>query len=173
MSKLFATCWGMLFQAFRLGYLCLRWVFLGFVSGTIVNIWLFCPFRAFSLDILGLLKPICRTLGLWQGYYARESVFSSVLLGFASRSVVFSAKLQFWTLQPFQVLCLDLDRLIGPSLVHGSGHGKGTRSYLGLVFWHGWVLSWHGQDISWHRRVHKLSSPVSRRLCQAELGSAM
>ena len=30
-----------------------------------------------------------------------------------------------WTLWLFNPLCLDLDRLIGPTLVHGSGHGKG------------------------------------------------
>ena len=40
-SKLFATCWGMLFQLFRLGYLYLRWVCLGLVSGAIVHIKLF------------------------------------------------------------------------------------------------------------------------------------
>ena len=40
-SKLFATCWGMLPQVFRLGYLCLRWVYLGFVSGAVVCIRLF------------------------------------------------------------------------------------------------------------------------------------
>ena len=34
-SKLFATCWGMLFQVFRLGYLCLGQVCLGFVSGAL------------------------------------------------------------------------------------------------------------------------------------------
>ena len=41
MSILFATCWGILFQAFRLGYLYLGWVHLGFVSGTVVHIRLF------------------------------------------------------------------------------------------------------------------------------------
>ena len=37
-SKLFATCWGVLFQVFRLGYRYLRWVCLGFVSGSVVRI---------------------------------------------------------------------------------------------------------------------------------------
>ena len=32
-SKLFATCWGIVFQVLRLAYLCLRRVHLGFVSG--------------------------------------------------------------------------------------------------------------------------------------------
>ena len=41
MFKLFATYWGMLFQVFRLGYLYLGRVFLGFVSGAIVHIRLF------------------------------------------------------------------------------------------------------------------------------------
>ena len=41
MSKLFATCWGMLFQVFRLGYLCLGQVPLGLVSGAAVRISLF------------------------------------------------------------------------------------------------------------------------------------
>ena len=36
-SKLFATCWGMLFQVFRPAYLCLGWVHLGFVSSTVVR----------------------------------------------------------------------------------------------------------------------------------------
>ena len=33
--------------------------------------------------------------------------------------------MHFWTLWLFKALCLGLDRLIGPTLVHGSGHGKG------------------------------------------------
>ena len=64
-------------------------------------------------------------MGLGQGYCARKSVFSSVLLGFASGSIVFCAKLHYWTLWLFRALCLGLDRLIGPTLVHGSSHGKG------------------------------------------------
>ena len=38
MSKLFATYWEMLFYAFRLGYLCLGWVCLRFISGAVVCI---------------------------------------------------------------------------------------------------------------------------------------
>ena len=34
-SKLFATCWGMLYQVFRLGYLYLGQVHLGFVLGAV------------------------------------------------------------------------------------------------------------------------------------------
>ena len=40
-SKLFSTCWGMLFQVFRLGYLYLGRVCLEFVSGAVVCIRLF------------------------------------------------------------------------------------------------------------------------------------
>ena len=54
--------------------------------------------RALSLDLLGLLRPIGRTEGLGQGYCALESMFSSILLSFASRTIVFCAKLHFWTL---------------------------------------------------------------------------
>ena len=36
--KLFATCWGMLFKVFRLGYLRLSWVCLGFVLGAVERI---------------------------------------------------------------------------------------------------------------------------------------
>ena len=57
--------------------------------------------RAFSLDVLGLLRPIDRTEGLEQGYYALGSVFLSILLGFACRTIVFCAKLHFQTLLPF------------------------------------------------------------------------
>ena len=40
-SILFATCWEMLFQVFRLGYMCLGQVCLGLVSGATVCISLF------------------------------------------------------------------------------------------------------------------------------------
>ena len=95
--------------------------------------------------------------------------------------------MHFWTLWLFQALCLRLNRLIGPTLVHGSGHGKGRSklSWLGfrcgwvisqhgqVISWCGQVISWHGWDLSWYRWVHKLSSPVSRSLCQARLGRAI
>ena len=96
--KLFATCWGMLFQVFRLGYLGFKWVCLGFVSGAVVHIRLFYPCRALVLDDFGFLRSIGRTVGLGQDYCARRSVFSSVLLGFAGASIVFCAKLHYWTL---------------------------------------------------------------------------
>ena len=63
-SKLFATCCGILFQVFRLGYLCLRHVCLGFASGAVVCIRLFWPSKAPSLDFFGILRPISRTRGL-------------------------------------------------------------------------------------------------------------
>ena len=50
---------------------------------------------------------------------------------------MFSAKLHFWTLWPFQALCLSLDRLIGPTLVHGSSHGKGRPKLSRAGFQHG------------------------------------
>ena len=37
----------------------------------------------------------------------------------------------------FKSLCLGLDRLIGPTLVHGSGHGKGRSKLSWLGFRHG------------------------------------
>ena len=52
MSKLFATCWGMLFQLFRLGYLCLMWVCLGLVSGASVQNSLIWPLDPFPLKFL-------------------------------------------------------------------------------------------------------------------------
>ena len=64
---------------------------------------------------------------------------------------------------------------------------KGARSCLGLVFGMGRMQVWRGQDASLpgqdvsHRGqglsqcgwVHKSSSPVSRSLFQATIGSAM
>ena len=54
---------------------------------------------------------------------------------------------------------------------------KGTPRYIRLVFGvvhkSAWRISQRGRDIRWRRRVHKLSSPVSRSLCQATLGRAM
>ena len=91
----------MFLQVFRLGYLGLGQVRLGFVSGAIVHIRLFYPFTSLSLDALGLLRPIGRTVGLGQGYYALGSVFLSILLSFASRTIAFCAKLHFQTLLPF------------------------------------------------------------------------
>ena len=44
-----AIYWRMLFKVFRLGYLCLRWVYLGFVLGAVVCIRLFDPLRLFPL----------------------------------------------------------------------------------------------------------------------------
>ena len=126
---------GVLFQAFRLGYVCLRRLCLGLVSGAAVYISLFWPSRAPSLDFLFFLRPIGQTGRLWLGYCAWKSVFSSILLGFASRSVMFIAKLYFWILWLFQALCLSLDRLIGPTLVHGSGHGKGHPKLSWAGFW--------------------------------------
>ena len=41
MLKLFATCWGMLFQVFRLAYLNVGQVHLGLVSGVAVHVSLF------------------------------------------------------------------------------------------------------------------------------------
>ena len=113
-----------------------------------MHISLFLPFRALSLDVFGLLRPIGQTVGLRQGYCAHRSVFCPFFLGFASRSVVFSAKLHFWTLWPIQALCLDLDRLIRPTLVHGSSHGKGRLKLVQAGFWCGRVLSQCGQGAS-------------------------
>ena len=44
-------------------------------SGCLGRIRLFWPFETLSLDLLGLLRPIGRTLGLGQGYCALGSVF--------------------------------------------------------------------------------------------------
>ena len=44
-------------------------------SGRLVHSGLFRPFETLSLDLLGLLRPIGRTLGLKQGYCALGSVF--------------------------------------------------------------------------------------------------
>ena len=38
LCQLFETCWGMLLQVFRLGYLCNGRVHLGFVLGAVVRI---------------------------------------------------------------------------------------------------------------------------------------
>ena len=43
----------------------------------------------------------------------------------------------FWTLWLFKPLCLSLDRLIGPTLVYGSGHGKGCSKLSQRGFWCG------------------------------------
>ena len=45
--------------------------------------------------------------------------------------------MHFWTLWPFKPFCLDLDRLIGPALVHGSGYRKGHPNLSRLGFWRG------------------------------------
>ena len=73
--QLFATCWEKLLQVFRLVYLCLGRVCVGFVAGALVCSGLFWPFGTLSLDLLGLLRPIGRTVGLGQGYCALGSVF--------------------------------------------------------------------------------------------------
>ena len=73
--QLFATCWEKLLLMCRLVDLFLGRVRVGFVAGTVVCIRLFWPFRAHSLDLLGLLRPISRTVGLGQGYCALRSVF--------------------------------------------------------------------------------------------------
>ena len=64
-------------------------------------------------------------MGLRQGFCAQKSVFLSVLMGFASKSVAFSTKLHYWTLWLFRALCSGWDRLNRPTLIHGIGHGKG------------------------------------------------
>ena len=48
-SKLFATCWEKLLQVFRLVYLCLGRVRLGFVAGALVCSGLFDPLELFPL----------------------------------------------------------------------------------------------------------------------------
>ena len=70
-----ATCWEKLLQVFRLVYLCLRRVCVEFVAGALVRSGLFWPFGTLSLDLLGLLRSIGRTVGLGQGYCALGSVF--------------------------------------------------------------------------------------------------
>ena len=103
-------------------------------------------------------------MGLGQGYCACRSVFYLFYWDLLVGSIVFCAKLHFQTLWPFQALCLDLDRLVGPSLVHGSSHGKGHPKLAWAGFWcrqdagqhgqdasqHGQDASQHGQDASWH-----------------------
>ena len=177
----------MLIQALRLGYLCLGWVCLGFVLGAIVHIRLFWPFKALLFDDFSLLRPIGWTVGLGQGYCTWKSVFSLFYWDLLVNPLCSVWTIHYWTLWPFQELCLNLDRLIGPTLVHGSSHEKGHPKLAWAGFWHRQVLSWHEQDISWHgqvlswheqdviqhKRIHKSSSPVSRSLCQAILGSAM
>ena len=152
MSKVFATCWGMLFQMFRLGYLCLGRVHLGFVLGSVVHIWLFWPFRALSLNIFGLLRSISRTVGLVQGYYAPRNVFHLFYWDLLVDPLCFMQTMHFQTLWPFKALCLNLDRLIRPTLVHGSGHGKGRPKLAWAGFQRGRVLNRHGQDASRHRQ---------------------
>ena len=73
--QVFATCWEKFLQVFRLIYMCLGWVHVGFVAGAIVRIRLFWPFGTLYLDLLGLIRPIGRTVGLGQGYCALGSVF--------------------------------------------------------------------------------------------------
>ena len=74
-GQLFATYWEKLLQVFGLVPLCLGRVHVGFVAGALVRSRLFWPFGTLSLDLLGLLRPIGRTLGLGQGYCALGSVF--------------------------------------------------------------------------------------------------
>ena len=73
--QLFATCWEKLLQVFVFVYLCLGWVRVGFTASALVRNGLFWPFETLSLDLLGLQRPIGRTLGLRQGYFALGSVF--------------------------------------------------------------------------------------------------
>ena len=73
--QLFVTCWEKLLQVFRFVYLCLGRVRVGFVAGALVRSGLFWPCGTLSLDLLGLLRPIGRTVGLGQGYCALGSVF--------------------------------------------------------------------------------------------------
>ena len=185
--KLFATYWGMLFQAFRLGYLYLRRVFLGFVLGAVVRIRLIWPLRVLCLDLLGLLRPIGRTLGLGRGYCAHRSVFHLFCWDLLVDPLCFEQTMHLKTFWTFQALCLDLDRLIGPTLVHGNSHGTGRLKLAWVGFWceqdanqHGQDISMCGQDASCHGQglnqrgwVHKSFSLVSRSLCQATLGSTM
>ena len=134
------------------------------VFGAVVRIRLFWPPRDPSLDVFGLLRPIGWTVGLGQGYGARRSVFSFVLLGFVSKSIVFCAKLHYWTLWLFRTLCPGYNKLIGPTLVHGSGHGKGhpKLSWAGFSgcarIKSAWVrtkLAWVGHNMAQVR--HKLA----------------
>ena len=186
---------------FRLRNLCLGWVSLRFELGAVVCIRLFWPFRAFSLDVFGLLRPIGWIVGLGQGYCARRSMFHLFCWDLLVDPLCYIQTMHFQTLWPFKVLCLDLDRLFGLSLVHGSSHEKKHSKLAWAGFWRRQDASWYGQDASqhgqdasrhgqdaslcrqdtshhmqglnWCGQVHKSSSPVSRSLCQTTIGSAM
>ena len=66
-----------------------------------------------------------------------RSVFSSVRWDLLVDPLCLVQKMHFWTLWLFKPLFLDLDRLIGPTLVHGSGHGKGRSKLSRLGFQRG------------------------------------
>ena len=128
-SKLFASCWGVLFQVFRLSYVGLWRVRLGVCIWRCSAQWTALTIGALSLGIVGLSRPIICSRRLWLGYYALCSLFYLDLLV----DPLYSAwTMHFRILWLFQELCPSLDRLIGPKLVHRSGHRKG-HSKLSLL----------------------------------------
>ena len=136
-SKLFATCWGMLFQVFKLAYLYLERVCLGLVSGAIVCIRLFWPSRDLSLDVLACWSPLAKLGNSAQASVPKEVCSHLFCWELLVDPLDLVWMMHFWTLWLFQVLCLSLERLIGPILVHRSGHGKGRSKISQLGFWCG------------------------------------
>ena len=92
----------MLVQVFRLVDLCLGRVHVGVSVGAVVRIRLLAPFRALSLDLLGLLRPIVRTVGLGQGYCTLKSVFHPFCLALLVDPLCFMCNSTFGHCCPFK-----------------------------------------------------------------------
>ena len=131
--QLFATCWYKLLLVFRLVYLCLGRVCIGFVVGALVCIGLFWPFGTLSLDLLGLLRPIGRIVGLGQGYCALGSVFCPFCWALLVDPLYFVCNSTFGHCCPSRHFVQGWTALGNLPLVEVAME-RGTRSYLGQVF---------------------------------------
>ena len=160
-------------------------------SGRLGRIRLFWPFETLSLDLLGVQRPIGRTLGLRWGYCALESVF----------------RLCCWALQvyPHCIVCVtahpDIIALVGtlsragltwgtslstwespwkraPKVTPGRFSPRaGRKPTGGTLMSMGGTPNVHGRDAKCLRagrgRDSKSSSPPSRSIFQAKTGGAM
>ena len=125
-SRLFVIyCW-MLFIGYRLGYEYFGWVARELVvSGDGVHIRLLWPSGTLCHHFFGLLRPIGQTRWLPDGLLCLIKCILIKTSGFALRSAVFGAPIQFWILWLFELFYVHLDILILILLSTWYGHEKG------------------------------------------------